>query len=499
MQKDLGKAFAILSKFRGTYNTFYSKTQFSCVRESVFATLQQYAGIKFIEDINLTYKEIIKWIDKGIPIIVGVNLKEIFYSRYYMERDWNHWFLIIGYKEKQGLVTVLDNTQFQYIGNKYEEFNIPFDMLKRANKSYIKRYDKKYSVIAFEKNRDCKCSELMNSIIEEYCRLNLENTDGYRQYILFNMYMDMLKDEQMVQEFNRINSQVIEGSLLNEAKKKIININKYRRIFFNEIRRYMEASQYNEECSDNFEVYVNQCTELNKLWQNQIINTFVKVAKGYEPENIITNKIIYSEKTIQDEVKCFFEYLKDKEIKSVNTITNDFGEKSECFRYENNQEKIVVNKMSGDFKGEANFEFNGNRTYNYWDMDEAPKVIFDIQRFNNKEFEIIAEPEILFRNKTNVEIGLIFRDFSNGSVQMIGIENGEKLVVSEIGVTGFKYEITENEKIKLFMKIKKDLIEIGINKGEGSEVIHTLDLCADVVNASKPAIRLPHLIALPRR
>ena len=139
----------------------------------------------------------------------------------------------------------------------------------------------------------------MNYIIEEYCRLNLENTDSYRQYTLFNIYKDMLKNECVVQD---IKNQEIEGSLLNEAKKKIININKYRRIFFDEIRRYMEASQYNEERSDNFEVYVNQCTELNKLWQNQIINTFVKVAKGYEPENIITNKIIYSEKVLKMEV-----------------------------------------------------------------------------------------------------------------------------------------------------------------------------------------------------
>lgn len=50
-------------------------------------------------------------------------------SSYYAEHDWVHWFLIKGYKQRENLVKLLDNTQFENIGHKYEDFNIPFDIV----------------------------------------------------------------------------------------------------------------------------------------------------------------------------------------------------------------------------------------------------------------------------------------------------------------------------------------------------------------------------------
>lgn len=464
LKSDTGHLFAILSKLRETYGTQKVENGYTNIRDSVLRTIQDYSGIEVNELRNLSYKEIIRQIDKGVPIIVGVNLKDIFYSSYYMERDWNHWFLIIGYKEKQRLVTILDNTQFHNIGEDYEEFNIPFDILKQANKSYVKKYGKQYSVIELANLSRVNEKKIMSLIIEEYCNLNLMKTDGYRQIVLLNTYLDVLKDISIEVGWENVNNVEIEGSITREIKKKIININKYRKIFFDEIKKYMENSGYKDTYSENVSKFEKQCSELNKIWQNYVINSFVKIAKVQNLENIVPNKIIDNEEIVQNEVKKFLVYLNEEKI-SKNTVSDKaLINKNENFRYENNEDKIALNKMLGESSGEILFEFAGRRNYNYWDMDEAPRVVIDINRGENEIIEIYAESKTVYRNDVNVEVGLFIRDNDNGRVYMLGVENEESIVVSEIGVSGYKYEIDKKDGVRLFIRIKEKLVEFGVYK-----------------------------------
>lgn len=91
-----GDLFIALSKMY----QFYFLQNNQNIRKEVFRLSKDILNVKII---NIKRKNIRKYMSessnsKCLPI-VGVDLIDLFYSNYYKEKDWPHWFLITGYDE----------------------------------------------------------------------------------------------------------------------------------------------------------------------------------------------------------------------------------------------------------------------------------------------------------------------------------------------------------------------------------------------------------------
>lgn len=470
----MGFCYALLSKLRGIYVQY--KHQNYNTRELVLKEVSGHFGICMEEKKSISYREIIKYIDKNTPMIMGVNLKDIFYSSYYKEHDWIHWFLIKGYNQRGNLVTLLDNTQFEYIGHRYEDFNIPFDIVKNANKSFIKRYGSECSNIVFKKSYHVDMEEIMIYILNEYLKVDLKNKENYRQSILTKMYAGM--NTQNPSSFWGIDKEKEE--FMNEFKKKMININKYRAVLFNGISDYMTKSSFYMQMADVYDEFNIHVRELNTLWQKSTMKFLVKIMHGENTEEILDEEIIRREILVQNDVRRFAEYLIKKVsepderlinreksfLKSGVDNTEDIV--SSNIRFENNYSNIISNTGQSLY-GKTIFTFDGTGIYNWWDMDNAPKLIFKNEI--NQKTGLLVDLCISEYREGNFEAGIFVREKSTGRSLMIGIENKKYLVISEIGREKQKLDIDKQDTYRIFIRENKETIEFGMNHVDEENVM----------------------------
>lgn len=446
-EQGAGRYYALLSKYYGTY---YSGN----VRKQVMNELEDILGFEVQEPVRLNYKNIRKSIDEGIPVIVGVNLKEIFYSRYYMKNDWVHWMLVKGYHDREKVITLLDNTQYESVGHSYGEFQLPFKLLYQANRSYKKRYGGEYAILLVRDRKNKSLGEVFQHIVEQYMSLNLEDTKNYRQISLMKLYKTEKAKGMLGKDY------------LLEFKKKLININKYRKLFFDEIKNEMILCCYPEKETENYDL---ETKELNRRWQKYILKALVKLNIGTEIELTPDEEIIHLECIVQEKTGAFLEYIRTKGVETVQQ------EKASGYRMENNEDHIV--KMTENRgKEEILFQFTGRRIYNWWDMDDAPKVVFERPDREQEPpffFETVMQSsmETVENEKLCWEAGIFVRNRETGESFLLGIENEHYVVADEIGFAGHKFDIEKQKEYHLFLKIEKEEIEFGLYEGEQKKVL----------------------------
>jgi tyrocidine synthetase III len=84
-------------------------------------------------------------VDKGLPVLITINLKELFYSRHYHRDDWSFLLLINGYDRKRRLYSVMDtvitesDSEVQE-GQLYKHFFLPYSLVERLYDSYREAY-----------------------------------------------------------------------------------------------------------------------------------------------------------------------------------------------------------------------------------------------------------------------------------------------------------------------------------------------------------------------
>lgn len=439
----IGRYYAMLSKLRGTY---YSGN----VREYVLSDMERILGFEIQELKKWNFKILTQFIDEGIPVIVGVNLKDIFYSSYYMEEDWVHWMLVTGYKCMGEIVMLLDNTQFENIGNTYGGFKIPFSMLQKAGKGYKKRYGSQYSLMAVICNDDRNKKDVFCAIINDYLKMDLNDMRSYRQLTLLNMYS------------RNMNKAGAAELYLPEFRKKLININKYRKLFFDEVENEMQKYGYS---SDYISEYRAGADELVKKWQEYILLVLVKLNQGEIKEWKLNGEIQDLECNVRKRILSFVEYIDNKkpERKEVQQFLG--------YLLENNEDDIIqINKTEKSSKEDICFYFGSQRIYNWWDMDDAPKVIIkepDMHQGRDFIFKTAVEIQSDINDKSmNYEAGIFIRDRETKESILLGIENGISLVVDEIGVTGHKFPLQVQSEYQLFISFKEGLIQFGTFNGD---------------------------------
>ena len=486
LQSGYGRYFIMLSKFNGTYVQNGNNG-----REETLREMKDLLGIEGKRHAGLSYHQISGEIEQGIPMLAAVNLKELFYSGYYPDTNWNHWMLVNGYREKGRLVSVFDNTQFPEIGHAYMTFQIPFDLLKAGNKSYIRRYGSEYAVMSFQK----KCEpvsrqEIIRYLMEKYLKTDLTVKEHYRQHQLTMLYHAMRESALQTSAFRKSNFM----SDVEELKKKMICINKYRFLFWREFMNCVfEQPEEDGEDSEAHESNVtdrskdnlfpesriqmeNLVHELDQKWKRAVILQAVKMMKREELPELVTEDLVEPEIRLQKTVRNVYEQWKDIQKQQENHLRDnhsDFAnQKFVSYTGEIKMEnENAIDSISGDRNfGQCQFIFKADRIRNWWDTDEAPKVLLGSP-------EEYAEVELTILETTgkfeesNVETGIFVRNKDRTHTYMIGIENQKTVVFSEIGISSIKIDQPDVSEIRLYIQFTDQMLEMGIVKNNRRESI----------------------------
>ena len=232
---------------------------------------------------------------------------------------------------------------------------------------------------------------------------------------------------------------------------------------------YMKKFHYEIEEETSCQRYIFLTSQVNKKWQKQVLYTLVRIMKNEPAATIIGQEIVELEGAVQKEIENFYYFLLKNNVSMRLPQNEETVMKQQWFVAENNRDNIK--EVSGDAgQGKVKFLFDDNNVYNWWDMDEAPKLVFkEIQHISMLCMSVeYCKGDY---GKGNIETGLFIRDETDGSSSMLGIENNQYLVYSEIGVLSQKLLIGNEQIIRLYLEFKNCEIEMGVMTKEGKEVI----------------------------
>lgn len=417
-KKGTGNLFIMAAKCMGVYGE-------ASIREGLFSFLKEKFGFEISCKKFPNYREVVKYIDNNSPIIVGVNLKEIFYSTYYMEGNWTHWMLINGYRKTGNLITVYDNTQFDYIGHDHGNFNIPFNYIKLANKSFVKAYGWEYSSMTVKIIKEISMKEMVVAVLEMYIKYMSCEGIKYRQIKLLKEY-EILESSKNNLRFDKV-----------EVCKKLININKYRKLLLSGFKIYMDKYKFDEEQKNKF---IKVREKLNEQWQDYILRQCVKIRTGKDINMDIGDEIKKDEKETLSYICMFRNYL----INEADEI-------------------ILDNKgiMLTEDKNKYTYSIMDDGIYNWWDMDDACKRIV----YDNLDDDMEVSAIVKIQNGINMMgcmTGVYVRNNDSGISVMIGVGTGGEVCIDEIGITGYKFGVQVDDIKKIFIFRKGTTITMGV-------------------------------------
>ena len=208
-----GDFFIIISKL---YQFYFTKKEKN-TREEIIKISELILGVRYQ---SISSLKINKAIDQHYPVVLGVNLKFLFYSKYYCFNDWPHWFLITGYDTERKIYNILDDVQYIQNESLYGEFVLTKSILKQLNKKYKEKYEKRWNCFYFELKERKSVYNILINILGVYLEFDFSQNNSYPQLFLLKELSELYNQE-------RNNS-----SLIEELKKKIVNLNKYRHILF---------------------------------------------------------------------------------------------------------------------------------------------------------------------------------------------------------------------------------------------------------------------------
>jgi hypothetical protein len=453
--------YILLSKLYGIY-----VLNIQTNRKKVLDYLKEYTDteINFIK--KLTWKKLKENIDKGVPLIVGVNLYDIEYSDNYLKNNWGHWFLIKGYDETNGTVIVLDNAQHNDIGERYSEFRITYDTLIKAHKSFVKKYPEEIHTISLlcSNNATYTYNAQIKQLLDVYMSVDIKEDISYRQYHILNELEKIKKGNSGYEEY-----------YTEELKKRLLNINKYREVFFNELCISMEYFGYKRENINCIKEKVNQ---LNNQWKIFILKYSISISNGYNKEIVISEEIKKIEIDIRKQLEDYGKYLekktmyeKNNEVKSLYISDIDTNKSNKItYMTINNDDDII----SGDDEC-IKFSFVKNRLYNWWIDDNAPKICLAKYNFD----DVYSGKCIYVKSHMNISIverftsgeryqaGFYVKTYDDNSSYMCALSGQEEWSLDKVGYEGNK--LCSRSTYDIFMRVTKGNIIFGEYEEKNNE------------------------------
>lgn len=445
--------YILLSKLYGMYMVDLQTNS----RIAVINDLEKQFDIDIKLAKKISWKYLKECIDNNIPLIVGVNLYDIMYSENYLKKDWGHWFLVKGYDENNGTVIILDNVQYNDLGERYSDFRISFDMLMKAHKSFLKKYSDEITGISLSyTEKECQYKNAVKHILDLYLSINVEKSDNYRQINLLRELEKLSKNDSDFASY-----------YVEEFKKKIININKYREVFINELCKSMVNLEYDH---DNIVKLKENAAILNELWKMFTLKYSIIVTSKHEKIIEIDEEIKKCEIQIQNQIKEYALYLNG--VKKNNSVVKN----SEI----NNITYEIVNDFDGIIKGSdknIQFSFVKNKIYNWWIEDNAPKVCLVKSNFS----KIDSKKELFIRTQMNIkkcdrftsgekyQAGFYIKTYEDNNNYMCALNEQEEWSIDKVGYEG--KTVFNRDTYNIFVRIVEDMIIFGTYDDKGENIL----------------------------
>lgn len=430
-----GDFFIIISKL---YQFYFTKKEKN-TREEIIKISELILGVRYH---SISSLKINKAIGQNYPVVLGVNLKFLFYSKYYCFNDWPHWFLVTGYDTERKIYNILDDVQYIQNENLYGEFVLTKSILKQLNKKYKEKYEKRWNCFYFELKERKSVYNILLDILDVYLEFDFSQNNSYPQLFLLKELSELYNQE-------RKNS-----SLIEELKKKIVNSNKYRHILISELEKIMFEFNFEKSMICPLRE-LNQ--KLDKEWNSYITANILRILTNTEIEQVIPKSIIELEMEIKNRLTIFCEYLK---------LNRNSIESNKLSLYQSKRKPVVENDKNHTVelsKDRIKFSFSDDKTYNWWTEDNAPKVLMcDV--LCHEDFEISTKIRIFPDfSCDNFQAGIFLR--TENKNLFCAIDVNDLFVLDEIG------QLNQSN----YFRFQND---IGISvKKQGVEIIAKINDC----------------------
>lgn len=312
-----------------------------------------------IEPVNF-YKTIEDLVDKENPVFVIGNLRELYYSEHYMKSDWIHLFLIKNYDSEKKLFFVVDSVQFRANGvQDYSEFVIPYQIMYDMYESWNNK----------KGHEDIFYIDSKNLLIED---------NPYRLLKTFLQKYLFKKEEQPYVEKTLVEEILNKKRPMSDCKR-LMKVYHAKEVMYNELAKMIKICKIEQSLYDEFINTTQELLKEIKLISTKLVYLLCKDA--YEEIHCMMDKFGHTELLVEKNLKRIYSAIDNNLLYMQNE--NDRG-----LLFENNHDDIISMSENNTY----NFCFAGDKVYNYWQQDEAPKMIVcNNLKNNNFEFQVMLE------------------------------------------------------------------------------------------------------------
>ena len=394
-----------------------------------------------------------KHIDFGMPIIIGGDLFELFYSSNYLRIHWPHWFVVNGYDDETLLFNLFDNTHIIDDVNEdfgYKNFKLPYNIMTNMYESFLKYFsdDDYYGITLMKPNGlnfdDIKVIIKILSVFLSNININNFDYKCIEQISLLNILSNSVKNGDKIEK-------------LNYLSELILNTNKYKKVFLEQLSIQMERFYYNKGIIEDVIRFNNL---LYEQWQSYSTRSIISIRRniGVPP---FPEKLYKMECDLNNYLYNFRHFLQ---------MHNHINE--------NKSQSININK------GHYSFILSDGKSHNWWLEDDCPKIcLFSGEKF--ERFEIATKYLIDEQTLENrFQFGIYVNTYQNNSninkTHFIGFDRNNKFVLDVIGECNSSSELNYKNFDNFYVRINKNNISCGVKQNQ----IYKEYLSSDYIDCS---------------
>lgn len=387
--------------------------------------------LKEFFDLNLVYEKvteenIVAWIEEHIDlnhiVFVPVNLKELFYSKYYKKGDWGHINLLYGYERENELFHIIDSVQwYKENTSRYKAFVAEYATMKKMYAAWNEEAVLSPSFI------DCNEASNISSvdtILKKFARLYLENFSN-------NSF----------KEVSFMSCQFENKANMKKYTEYVLRATSAKEVFFCELISIMKKYNLRLEILEQFEKITS---ELIQAWEEVEYRVSVKAYREKDKLDFRNelSQIIDMEVTVKKMIVDVCKTILDSEI--LDSKRDDL--------IENNLDSIITKVGESMYR----FHFNSGKIYPCFGNDDAPKVKLIKQISPDKEYVIQTDIVLCKVQDISQFMAALFMRTVNDELYFWGSCCKKVIRLDLCGVDNNIFEISNNNKhLKIGIKIRQ--------------------------------------------
>ncbi len=367
-------------------------------------------------------------LDDNNPVIVPVDLFELYYSEHYKKTHWVHSFLVYNYNAEKELFYIIDTIQQN--GNGYQKFCVTENMLRTMFSSLNNTIYNEgiYCIKTNSVKTDLSIQEIRNHIyncISQLCEKDLS---------LRCRALNRMKQKKLFELFDK-----------NEISQYIVERIKYKEVLYLELEWLLKFIQADNLIGD----FLNVKTKLINEWK-KISNKIVYcIYKGQL--NQINPSLDDVAKLESEMYKCLIDLKFDLNKMCINRVVNKY-------LFINNEDNIISQQKEDDFI----FNFNNDKIYDNWIDDCAPRVLLKNFLFNTNQLTVVkTKVELLTRNLDANYIAGFYLKTKNNERYMVGAKSGVSICMDHSSNNPCLFSAEKcADVLELSISVKKNYVNI---------------------------------------